>query len=159
MFECLQAKCRQLSSTQFKFDVPLYSLDATVISLCYGLFPWAKSRTRKGAIKLHALLSNFECLPQAVVLTDGNVHELTVAKDLDLPPDSIRWTSTLTSLVTKTPTCPASHRLGQGGNRLAAIIAFFDKMEIRNSVIQMSLLGHVRTRIPIRNVVLGIPYI
>ena len=40
---------------KFRFKNPLYTLDATVIDLCLSLFPWARFRRKKGAIKLHYL--------------------------------------------------------------------------------------------------------
>lgn len=41
---------------KFKFKNKLYSLDATVVSLCLSLFPWASFRRTKGGIKLHTLV-------------------------------------------------------------------------------------------------------
>jgi hypothetical protein len=34
----------------------VYALDSTTIDLCLALVPWARFRTRKGAVKLHTLL-------------------------------------------------------------------------------------------------------
>ena len=34
----------------------LYALDSTTIDLCLSLFPWAKFRKHKGAVKMHTLL-------------------------------------------------------------------------------------------------------
>ena len=83
--------------TQTKFAKPslnqikrkIYLLDASIISLSLSLFDWAKFRTRKGAIKLHLLLDYDGCLPAFADLTHGKVHEIQVARRMQLPLDSI----------------------------------------------------------------------
>jgi transposase len=55
-------------------------IDATTIDLCAAVFPWAKFRTRKGAIKLHTVLNGV--LPQCVLVTDGKTHDLQAVQDL-----------------------------------------------------------------------------
>lgn len=62
-------------------------IDATTIDLCAGVFPWAAFRARKGAIKLHTVLT--EMLPQCVILTDGKAHDLTVARELHFEPGDL----------------------------------------------------------------------
>lgn len=75
----------------FRFKNKLFSLDATLIFLCLSLYPWAKYRKRKGAVKLHCLLDHRGEIPAFVVVTDGKNHEGKVAQNLSLPlpPDSI----------------------------------------------------------------------
>ena len=92
MFYALLDKCRNLSSNhKFKFKNPLYSLDSTLIELCLSIFPWAKFRLVKGALKLHFLYDHSGSLPSFLVITDGKQHDIKVARSLDLPllPDSI----------------------------------------------------------------------
>jgi len=67
----------------------VYLLDATVMSLSLSLFDWAKFRSRKGAVKLHVLLDYDGCLPVFADLTRGNVHEIKVAREMNLPANSI----------------------------------------------------------------------
>jgi ectoine hydroxylase-related dioxygenase (phytanoyl-CoA dioxygenase family) len=55
-------------------------IDATTIDLCAAVFPWAKFRTRKGAIKLHTVLTGL--LPQCVLVTDGKTHDRRAIQDL-----------------------------------------------------------------------------
>ena len=59
--------------------------------LCLNMFPWAKFRKRKGAIKLHCLYDHSGSIPTFLVVTDGKQHEIKVTKKLELPimPDSI----------------------------------------------------------------------
>lgn len=59
-----------------------YALDATIIDLCLSLFPWAKFRNRKGAVKLHTLMDLRGSIPVFILITHGKVHEVTVLDDL-----------------------------------------------------------------------------
>jgi IS4 transposase len=59
-----------------------YALDATIIDLCLSLFPWAKFRNRKGAIKLHTLIDLRGSIPAFVLITHGKIHEVTVLDEL-----------------------------------------------------------------------------
>jgi hypothetical protein len=73
LFYKLLEKCRSHTPNhRFEFTNPLYSMDATVINLCLSLFPWAKYRQLKGAIKLHYLYDHRGSLPLFMVMTDGN---------------------------------------------------------------------------------------
>lgn len=74
---------------KFRFKNKLFSLDATVIDLCLSLFPWAKFRQTKGAVKLHLLLDHDGYLPTFAVVTEGKVHEVNMAWQLVLPRGSI----------------------------------------------------------------------
>jgi len=67
----------------------IYLLDASIISLSLSLYDWAKFRTRKGAVKLHLLLDYEGCLPAFADLTNGKVADITAAKRMQLPTDSI----------------------------------------------------------------------
>ena len=74
---------------KFRFRNKLFSLDATVIELCAGLFDWAKFRQTKGAVKLHLLLDHDGYLPVFAHITDGKVHEVKVARKMIFPSGSI----------------------------------------------------------------------
>ena len=65
-----------------------YILDSTTIDLCLKLFPWARFRKNKGAVKLHTLLDADGPLPEFLQITDGKVHDSKVAKTLTIPPGS-----------------------------------------------------------------------
>lgn len=60
----------------------VYALDATVIDLCLSLFPWARFRKRKGAVKLHTLLDLRGSIPSLIVVTHGKVHEVNILDEL-----------------------------------------------------------------------------
>jgi hypothetical protein len=59
-----------------------YALDSTTIDLCLSLFPWAKFRRHKAAIKLHTLLDLRGCIPTLVIITSGKVHDVNILDQL-----------------------------------------------------------------------------
>jgi hypothetical protein len=91
VFYQLLSKCRQLDfgKRRFRFKNKLFSLDATVIELCAGLFDWAKFRQTKGAVKLHLLLDHDGYLPVFAHITTGKVHEIKIAQAMTFPSGSI----------------------------------------------------------------------
>ena len=56
----------------------VYALDSTTIDLCLALFPWARFRKNKGAIKLHTLLDLRGPIPSFINITDGKVADVNV---------------------------------------------------------------------------------
>jgi len=66
----------------------IYALDSTTIDLCLSLFPWAKFRKRKGAIKLHTLLDLRGSIPAFIEITDGKVHDVNILDQLIPEPGS-----------------------------------------------------------------------
>ena len=91
-FYAMLAVCQQAApgkKAKFRFKNKLFSLDATTIELCLNLFPWAKFRQTKGAIKLHTLLDHEGYLPVFVRMTEGRTHEVNVAWVISLPKGSI----------------------------------------------------------------------
>ena len=63
-----------------------YALDSTTIDLCLSLFPWAKFRTTKAAVKLHTLLALQGNFPSLVIITPGNVHDVNILDELVFDP-------------------------------------------------------------------------
>lgn len=55
-----------------------YALDSTTIDLCLAMFPWARFRERKGAVKLHTLIDLHGNIPTFVHITDGRVHDVNM---------------------------------------------------------------------------------
>jgi transposase len=66
-----------------ELDNSLYALDSTTIDLCLSLFPWAKFRKNKSAVKLHTLLDIRTSIPTFVYITSGTIHDVNV---LDIIP-------------------------------------------------------------------------
>jgi hypothetical protein len=65
-----------------QLDQTVYALDATIIDLCLSVFPWAKFRQSKAAVKLHTLLDLRGVIPTFVYITDGKVHEVNILDHL-----------------------------------------------------------------------------
>lgn len=71
-----------------ELDQTVYALDSTTIDLCLSLFPWARFRRHKGAIKLHTLMDLRGSIPSFIKITDGKVHDINVLDDLIPEPGS-----------------------------------------------------------------------
>ena len=72
-----------------ELDETVYALDSSTIDLCLALFPWARFRKRKGAIKLHTLLDLRGNIPSFISITDGKVHDVNVLDQLIPEPGAI----------------------------------------------------------------------
>jgi hypothetical protein len=67
-------------------DQSLYALDSTTIDLCLSLFPWAKFRKHKAAVKMHTLLDLHGNIPTFIGITDGKVHDVNILDEI--PPEA-----------------------------------------------------------------------
>jgi transposase len=63
-------------------DHSLYALDSTTIDLCLAMFPWAKFRQHKGAVKMHTLLDLHGNIPTFISITDGKVHDVNILDEI-----------------------------------------------------------------------------
>ena len=63
-------------------DASLYALDSTTIDLCLALFPWARFRKHKGAVKMHTLLDLHGNIPTFISITEGKVHDVNILDEL-----------------------------------------------------------------------------
>ena len=85
----LISKARKLYANQ-DFGVELkratYALDSTTIDLCLSLFPWAKFRKHKAAIKVHTLMDLRGSIPCFIRITRGKVHDVNILDELVLEP-------------------------------------------------------------------------
>jgi hypothetical protein len=85
--QVLVAIARPLYATEpmeVELDQSLYALDSSTIDLCLSLFPWARFRRHKAAVKMHTLLDLRGNIPTFIHITDGKVHDVNVL-DLILP--------------------------------------------------------------------------
>jgi hypothetical protein len=69
-----------------ELEQTVYALDSTTIDLCLSLFPWARFRRRKGAVKLHTLVDLRGNIPTFVRITHGKTHDVTVLDHLPIEP-------------------------------------------------------------------------
>jgi hypothetical protein len=72
-----------------ELDQTAYALDATIIDLCLSVFPWAKFRTSKAAVKLHTLLDLRGSIPTMVFITHGKVHDVNILDELIIEASAI----------------------------------------------------------------------
>ena len=85
-------RCQPLAPKhKFKFKNQLYSLDATVVSLCLSLFPWASFRRTKGGVKLHTLLDHDGHLSAFVAMSQAREQGIKKARALNLPKAPLSW--------------------------------------------------------------------
>src|SRR5712691_7374463 len=63
-------------------DQSLYALDSTTIDLCLSLFPWARFRRHKAAVKMHTLLDLHGNIPTFIRITEGKVHDVNILDEI-----------------------------------------------------------------------------
>lgn len=88
--QVLVAEARALYKEDNDFDIDIenmaYALDSTTIDLCLSLFPWARFRKAKGAVRMHTLLDLRGNIPTFVDITTGLVHDVNVLDQLHFEP-------------------------------------------------------------------------
>ena len=67
----------------------VYAFDSTTIDLCLSVFPWAKFRKRKAAVKLHTLLDLRGNIPVVISIANGKIHDVNALDDLVFEPGAI----------------------------------------------------------------------
>jgi hypothetical protein len=82
---------REYAQTELAIEVDnaVYALDASTIDLTLSLFPWAKFRKTKGAIKMHAMLDLRGNIPAFLSITDGKVHDIKATPQVPIEPEGI----------------------------------------------------------------------
>jgi len=87
----MQRARREYAGTELAIEVDnaVYALDASTIDLTLSVFPWAKFRKTKGAIKLHAMIDLRGNLPAFLIITDGKVHDVKAAPQVPIEPAGI----------------------------------------------------------------------
>ena len=71
-----------------ELDETVYALDSTTIDLCLNLFPWARFRRTKAAIKLHTLLDLRGSIPTFISISQGKQADVRILDELVLEPGS-----------------------------------------------------------------------
>ncbi|MBU1568074.1 MAG: IS4 family transposase [Proteobacteria bacterium] len=82
----IQTARKMYASDNFALELEntVFALDATTIDLCLAMFPWAKFRKNKGAIKLHTLLDLRGNIPTFIHISDGKLHDVNILDILPL---------------------------------------------------------------------------
>ena len=87
--QLLIARARRLYADEsfgVELEQTVYALDSTTIDLCLSLFPWARFRSTKAAVKLHTLLDLRGPIPTLISISDGKQADMTVLDQLILEP-------------------------------------------------------------------------
>jgi transposase len=90
--QVLISKARALYANEdfgMQLDREVYALDSTTIDLCLSLFPWAKFRRHKAAVKVHTLMDLKGSIPTFIHITDGKVHDVNFLDELILESGAI----------------------------------------------------------------------
>jgi hypothetical protein len=85
-------EARQLYANEdfgLELEETVYALDSSTIDLCLSMFPWARFRKTKSAIKLHTLLDLRGSIPSFIAITDGKVHDVNILDVLVPEPGAI----------------------------------------------------------------------
>jgi transposase len=90
--QVLISKARTLYANEdfgIQLNREVYALDSTTIDLCLSLFPWAKFRKHKAAVKVHTLMDLKGSIPTFIRITDGKVHDVNILDELILESGAI----------------------------------------------------------------------
>lgn len=86
-----EARSLYLGDPEFDLDLEetAYAFDSTTIDLCLSVYPWAKFRSTKAAIKAHTLMDLQGSIPTWIYITDGKVHDVNALDFLPVESGSI----------------------------------------------------------------------
>jgi len=73
-------------SLEVELEHTIYALDSTTIDLCLSLFPWARFRSTKAAIKLHTLLDVRGPIPTMISISEGKQADVQILDELIIEP-------------------------------------------------------------------------
>jgi len=83
--QILIAEARSLYTDEtlgIDLEATVYALDSSTIDLCLSMFPWAKFRKAKGAVKIHTLMNLQGNIPEFILISDGKLHDVNVLDHL-----------------------------------------------------------------------------
>ena len=85
-----QAKVLYTGDNQLEVDIKnnVFAIDSTTIDLCLTLYPWAKFRKKKAAVKLHTMIDAKTSIPEFIHISDGKMHDVNVLDIITFLPDS-----------------------------------------------------------------------
>src|SRR6266513_1729008 len=78
----LRDRCMLTIPMGVDLEQSLYALDSTTIDLCLSLFPWARFRKHKAAVKMHTLLDLHGNIPTFIRVTEGKLHDVNILDEL-----------------------------------------------------------------------------
>lgn len=85
-----QAKVLYVGDNQLDLEIKnnVFAIDSTTIDLCLTLYPWAKFRKRKAAVKLHTMIDAKTSIPEFIHISDGKMHDVNILDMISFLPDS-----------------------------------------------------------------------
>jgi len=85
-----QAKILYKNDSQLEVDIKnnVFIIDSTTIDLCLSVYPWAKFRKAKAAVKLHTKIDAKTSIPDFIHISDGKMHDVNVLDFITILPDS-----------------------------------------------------------------------
>lgn len=90
VFACVIDACtREAVRVPRRLKRVVHLLDSTSLELCLDLFPWAAVSAERAAVKLHTAITQRTAVPSITFVSEGQVHDLTAAKQMVFPPGSI----------------------------------------------------------------------
>jgi hypothetical protein len=88
----LIAHAKKLYDGDSKLDVDIknnvFIIDSTTIDLCLSIYPWAKFRKAKAAVKLHTKMDAKTSIPDFIYISDGKMHDVNVLDLITIVADS-----------------------------------------------------------------------
>lgn len=85
-----QAKQLYKGDSQLEIDIKnnIFIVDSTTIDLCLSIYPWAKFRRAKAAVKLHTKMDAKTSIPDFIHISDGKMHDVNALDLITLIADS-----------------------------------------------------------------------
>jgi hypothetical protein len=85
-----QAKRIYTGNSQLEIEIRnnVFAIDSTTIDLCMSVFPWAKFRESKSAIKIHTMIDVKTSIPEFIHISDGKMHDVKILDHITFLPDS-----------------------------------------------------------------------
>ena len=85
-----KAKKLYTGDSQLEVEIKnnVFAIDSTTIDLCLSVYPWAKFRKAKAAVKLHTMIDAKTSIPEFIHISDGKMHDVNVLDLITFSPDS-----------------------------------------------------------------------
>jgi len=85
-----QAKHLYHGDNQLEVDVEnnIFAIDSSTVDLCLSVYPWARFRKKKAAVKLHTMIDAKTSIPEFIFISDGKMHDVKVLDLITIIPDS-----------------------------------------------------------------------
>jgi hypothetical protein len=88
LIEC--AKKLYQGDSQLELDIKnnIFIIDSTIIDLCLSIYPWAKFRKAKAAVKMHTKMDAKTSIPDFIHISDGKMHDVNILDFITIMADS-----------------------------------------------------------------------